>query len=131
MEQAPTTLRRERPFKEILAEVDNALEAERQAGQGSDPQAGVSTAPITDRSVADILTERGKTHGDYTDHATITQMLKRIMRTGKNWDGLSDIMKESLEMNAHKIGRILSGDPSHHDHWDDIAGYAKLVSQRI
>jgi hypothetical protein len=41
------------------------------------------------------------------------------------------IQVEALEMIAHKIGRILSGDPNHQDHWDDIAGYAKLVSERL
>lgn len=25
-----------------------------------------------------------------------------------------------------KIARIVSGDPNHADHWDDIAGYALL-----
>jgi hypothetical protein len=36
---------------------------------------------------------------------------------------------ESLEMIAHKIGRILAGNENFHDHWDDIAGYAKLGSE--
>jgi hypothetical protein len=31
---------------------------------------------------------------------------------------------------AHKIGRILAGNPSFRDHWADIAGYAKLVADR-
>ena len=30
-------------------------------------------------------------------------------------------------MIAHKIGRILAGDPSFQDHWADIAGYATLI----
>ena len=29
-----------------------------------------------------------------------------------------------------EIARILEGDPSHKDHWDDIAGYAKLIAER-
>jgi hypothetical protein len=36
-----------------------------------------------------------------------------------------------LEMIAHKIARILSGDPNHRDHWEDIAGYAELVVREI
>jgi hypothetical protein len=36
-----------------------------------------------------------------------------------------------LEMIAHKIGRVLAGDPNHADHWDDIAGYARLVARRV
>lgn len=78
------------------------------------------------RPVADILVERNKTHGDFADHAEITQVLKNSMRYGKNWDTLSHAQREALEMIAHKVGRILSGDPAHADHWDDIAGYALL-----
>jgi hypothetical protein len=78
-----------------------------------------------------LLAERGKTHGDYSDHARVTQAIKAVMVAGPNWDKLSDIQKETLEMNAHKVGRVLSGDPDHLDHWDDIAGYAKLVSIRL
>jgi len=34
-------------------------------------------------------------------------------------------------MNAHKIGRILNGDPNWSDSWHDIAGYAQLVANRL
>jgi hypothetical protein len=34
-------------------------------------------------------------------------------------------------MIAHKIGRIINGDPDYIDSWDDIAGYAKLVADRL
>lgn len=34
-------------------------------------------------------------------------------------------------MIAHKLARIAVGDPDVNDHWDDIAGYATLVSQRM
>jgi hypothetical protein len=74
-----------------------------------------------------LLAERGKTHGEYSEHAHTTQLLKDVMHESRNWEILSPMQRESLEMFAHKIGRILSGDPSFHDHWDDIAGYAKLV----
>lgn len=79
---------------------------------------------------AALITERGKTHGDFSDHAAATQRLKAVMRDYANWHELTDVQKESLEMIAHKIGRILAGDPNFPDHWDDIVGYAKLVSQR-
>lgn len=79
----------------------------------------------------DLLAERGKTHGDFVVHAGITQDIKRIMQRYDGWAKLSDTQKESLEMIAHKIGRIIAGDPNHKDHWDDIAGYAKLVGDRL
>jgi hypothetical protein len=34
-------------------------------------------------------------------------------------------------MIVHKIGRIVNGNPDKVDHWDDIAGYATLVSDRL
>lgn len=78
-----------------------------------------------------LLEERAKTHGEYANHAECTQALKKLMASYFNWPKLSDCQKETLEMIAHKIGRILTGNPDINDHWDDIAGYAKLVSQRI
>lgn len=78
-----------------------------------------------------LLIERGKTHGDFSDHAAITQDIKGIMQRRPQWEHLTMCQREALQMIAHKIGRIMSGNPNHQDHWDDIAGYAKLVSQRI
>lgn len=77
-----------------------------------------------------LLTERGKTHGDYTNHASITQFLKSVMHDTEGWARLSLTQKETLEMIAHKIGRVLAGDPNFKDHWADIAGYAKLQADR-
>ncbi len=78
-----------------------------------------------------LVAERGKTHGEFNDHANITQLLKAVMHGTDNWSRLSPAQKESLEMIAHKIGRILAGDPNFRDHWDDIAGYAVLAAERV
>lgn len=78
-----------------------------------------------------LLQERGKTHGDFTDHATVTYAIKDAIASLGNIDKLSVVQREALDMIAHKIGRIMAGDASHNDHWDDIAGYARLVSQRL
>jgi len=77
------------------------------------------------------LAERGNRYGEFTDHALITQAIKRAMMLGRNWASLPDDMKEALEMLAHKMGRILNGDPNYHDSWHDIIGYTKLVADRI
>jgi hypothetical protein len=34
-------------------------------------------------------------------------------------------------MICHKLGRIGAGDPHYSDSWLDIAGYAKLVADRL
>jgi hypothetical protein len=80
-----------------------------------------------------LLAERGKTHGNYMTHATITQNLKRVMRNHVcDLDRrLDDDMAETLSMIAHKIGRIIAGNPAEPDHWRDIAGYAQLVANRL
>ena len=81
-------------------------------------------------NIDEILTEREKTHGDFGEHAEITQALKTYMHTHHR-SVLYPYQAEALDMIAHKIGRILAGDPNVRDHWDDIAGYATLVSQRL
>lgn len=78
-----------------------------------------------------ILLERSKTHGDYAAQASLTQTFKWAMHGSKNWQALDSSERESLEMIALKIGRILEGNSGHQDHWDDIAGYAKLISNQI
>ena len=80
--------------------------------------------------ITELLAERQKTHGDFTVHARITQRLKAILKAEMNYERLSDPHKESLDMLCHKMGRIISGNPNFKDHWDDIAGYAKLVADR-
>ena len=84
-------------------------------------------------SVTDTLTERGKRYGKFKDHAEVTQTLKAVFRAkmGEKWDRLADDQKECLEMIAHKLGRIINGDPDYADSWHDIAGYAQLVADRL
>jgi hypothetical protein len=83
--------------------------------------------------ISAILAEREKTHGNYEIHAAITQDLKRVMRNHVcDLDRrLDDDMQESLDMIAHKIGRIIAGNAAEPDHWRDIAGYAQLVANRL
>ncbi len=77
------------------------------------------------------LAERGKTYGVYTEHAKITQDLKKVMHATPKWVTLAPHQKETLEMIAHKVGRILNGDPNFHDSWHDIVGYAKLTADEL
>lgn len=77
------------------------------------------------------LAERGSRYGKFTGHATITQALKDTMRAAPRWAELAPDQKEALEMVAHKIGRVLNGDPNYADSWVDIVGYSKLVSDRL
>lgn len=82
-------------------------------------------------SLETILTERGSRYGKFIDHARIVQNIKRAMADSPNWAKLADDQKEALEMLAHKVGRILNGDPDYHDSWQDIVGYTQLVANRL
>jgi len=79
--------------------------------------------------IKDILQERGERYGTFENHAAISQSLKRVMFATEK--SLDDDQSEALEMIAHKIARILNGDPNYVDSWLDIAGYATLVAERL
>lgn len=76
--------------------------------------------------IEETLAERGTRYGQFSNHAEVTQTLKRAMQATPKYDRLSDAHKEALEMIQHKVGRILNGDPNYQDSWHDIQGYARL-----
>ena len=78
---------------------------------------------ITDQ----ILNEREQTHGPFREVAGYSQAIKNIMRTARNWNRLDVTQAQVLEVVADKMARILCGDPSFLDHWQDGAGYFELA----
>ena len=82
-------------------------------------------------SIDKTLDERGQRYGEFAGHAHVTQLLKRAMGRHPGWRKLADDQREALEMTAHKIGRILNGDPNYIDSWHDIGGYAGLVERSL
>lgn len=83
------------------------------------------------QDINQTLLDRGQKYGVFMRHAQITQDLKDVMHNTEKWNTLFPDQKEALEMIAHKIGRILNGDPNFHDSWHDIVGYTKLVADRL
>ncbi|MCB4860774.1 MULTISPECIES: DUF6378 domain-containing protein [unclassified Sphingobium] len=81
--------------------------------------------------IAATLQERGNRYGAFDRHAAITQDIKRTIFEYRHRDGFAPDQVEALEMIAHKLGRIVNGDPDYADSWVDIAGYAKLVADRL
>jgi len=81
-------------------------------------------------SIEKTLKQRQKTHGEFKTHAQISQELKAVMREHGLLE-LSPDQVEALEMIAHKIARILNGNPNTHDHWHDVAGYSTLVADEL
>jgi hypothetical protein len=82
-------------------------------------------------TISDTLAQRGERYGKFEEHARIAQALKECMRMQDGWARLRPDQREALEMVAHKVARILNGDPNYHDSWTDIAGYAELVAARL
>lgn len=80
-----------------------------------------------------VLAERGNRYGTFVGHAKVTQSLKYVIERAlvDRDKALDDDQQEALDMICHKIGRIVNGDPNYADSWVDIAGYAKLVADRL
>lgn len=86
---------------------------------------------MTDTTIESTLAERNARYGRFEDHARIAQAIKECMRMQEGWARLRADQREALEMVAHKVARILNGDPNYDDSWTDIAGYAELVAARL
>ena len=82
-------------------------------------------------AITEILEERGLRYGPFTGHAAVTQKLKSVAHQFAAGKPFAPDQAEALDMIFHKIGRILNGDPDYADSWIDIAGYAKLVADRL
>lgn len=84
-------------------------------------------------SIEQILAQRGKTHGEFEDQASCAQELKEVWhRWAKNCGNSGNSMvNEAVDMILHKLARAATGALLESDHWLDIQGYAKLVSDRI
>jgi len=82
-------------------------------------------------NVNEMLAGREARYGSFHGHASISQALKLVMVERVKWSMLNNDQREALEMIAHKIARILNGDPNYADNWIDIAGYATLVANRL
>ena len=83
------------------------------------------------KGVEAILEERGRRYGLFKDLAAMSQTIKDMMKQEEGWARLAPDQKEALEVIAQKIARILNGDPDYADSWLDIAGYAKLIADRL
>lgn len=86
-------------------------------------------------SIEETLEERGKRYGKFADNAWVTQDLKRTISFHlsrlRPTRPIAPDQQEALDMIFHKISRIVCGDPDYADSWHDIAGYAKLVEDRL
>ena len=82
--------------------------------------------PNKNETTKELLNERNATHGSFIVNSRVSQSLKDIVRKEPGYEQLALIHREALDHMFGKIGRIMAGQPTFDDHWDDIAGYAQL-----
>lgn len=82
-------------------------------------------------SLNDTLETRAGSHGLFSENTVVTQSVLRMLQRGRCWDELNDPQLEALHMIAHKMARIVCGDPNFADHWHDISGYSKLIEDML
>jgi hypothetical protein len=88
---------------------------------------------VGDTNIDETLDERAKDYGKFKDSAALMQGIKRLLadHARRHDKTFADDQWEALEMIVHKMARIVNGNPDKVDHWVDIAGYAKLVADRL
>lgn len=79
----------------------------------------------------DITKERGPTHGPFSDNARISQGIKDLLRSGKNWGKLYPEEKEAIDQIALKLSRVTTGEIHYLDNWVDIVGYGTLARNKL
>lgn len=95
---------------------------------------------MTDK-IGNILEQRGSRYGLVEEQFVACNAVKKAVRMHSLFRRDSSVAKfsvsnddlavviEALDMIATKMSRIMAGDPTYRDNWDDIAGYARLVSE--
>ena len=81
--------------------------------------------------IEEVLNERQTTYGSFTKNAETAQMLKYFVKQGDNYNDMSVVQREALDMILHKIARIVNGDPNYIDNWIDLCGYSQLVIEEV
>ena len=85
-------------------------------------------------SVQSILAQRGARYGNFTDQAEHCLIIKGTIFGLMGIEKVQTLKSDQIEAIsniANKLARITNGDPHYHDSWQDIAGYAQLVADRL
>jgi hypothetical protein len=118
------------PTPEPAPEEHLALLHSLSSGKGKER---VAPEPVAEEQIEKILNKRAEQYGTFMRNADIAIKLKQVIHNAmvREDTQLYPDQLQALDMIVTKIGRILTGNPSHLDSWIDIAGYAKLVSDRL
>ena len=85
------------------------------------------------KEVDTVLDTRADQYGSFMQGADIAIKIKSVMHNSiaRNEIHMFPDQLLALDMIAVKISRIVNGNAAHRDSWLDIAGYAKLVADRL
>jgi transposase len=120
------------PKRTAAQHVESILEDWEEKDSQEQKQTGIEMYDYADQ-VDETLDARAVDYGKFIEGAEVMQMLKRVVLNALNNRDktLAHDQAEAMDMIIHKIGRIVNGNPDVVDHWLDIAGYAKLVADRL
>ncbi len=87
----------------------------------------------THDEISNLLAQRGEEYGNFMANADITIKIKQILhrRIADRGLNLFPDQLHAMDMIATKLARIVNGNYNNVDSWKDIAGYAKLVVDRL
>ncbi len=117
----------------VLELTEDMKEVLHKASQGS----GKDAPPAAEEAKADevdtVLNARADQYGSFMQSADTAIRVKGIMHNAiaRNDANLFPDQILAIDMHAEKLRRIVNGNASHRDSWLDIAGYAKLVADRL
>ena len=84
----------------------------------------------TPNNVDTILANRGQQYGEFSKFSKVAQTIKSTCYSAMEGNQEPFIL-EAIDMIAHKLARISTGNALNIDSWDDIGGYSKLVSDKL
>jgi phage repressor protein C with HTH and peptisase S24 domain len=133
------TEEQQRIAHKLRLDPDQYLQAIEGLDKAREEQSAAGSAPLEIEmfdfpdQVDETLDARAVDYGKFIEGAEVMQMLKRVVLNALNNRDktLAHDQAEAMDMIIHKIGRIVNGNPDVVDHWLDIAGYAKLVADRL
>jgi hypothetical protein len=133
------TEEQQRIADKLRLDPDQYLQAIEGLNKAREEQSAAGSAPLEIEmfdfpdQVDETLDARAVEYGKFIEGAEVMQMLKRVVQAALNNRDktLAHDQAEAMDMIIHKIGRIVNGNPDVVDHWLDIAGYAKLVADRL
>lgn len=86
---------------------------------------------MANQSLEATITQRRGRYGPLIESGEVAMKTEDYWRSLPGWEKMAYDQREALAMIAHKISRIMCGDPDYDDSWVDIAGYAQNVVNRL